>query len=115
MITKDPVTDQLGTDLEGDLVDAGLEQPQARALRRAVERAVDRMVGNFATRAELYDVRDELRAEIRDVREQLRAEVRNAISDSERKISFQLRIMWGVLALVGAGLFALMAAILARL
>ncbi len=62
------------------------------------------MVGNFATRAELYDVRDELRAEIR-----------NAFSDSERKISFQLRIMWGVLALVGAGLFALMAAILARL
>ena len=62
------------------------------------------MVGNFATRAELYDVRDELRSEIR-----------NAISDSERKISFQLRIMWGVLALVGAGLFALMAAILARL
>lgn len=104
MVVSDPVTEQIGTDLEIDLIDAGLEQDQARAMRRAVERTVDRLVANFATRAELYAVRDELRAEIR-----------NVSSDSERRISLQLRIMWAVLALVGGGLFALMAAILTRL
>ena len=104
MVANDPVTEQIGTDLEADLVDAGLQEAHARAMRRAVERTVDRLVANFATRAELHAVRDELRAEIRD-----------SISNSERKISTQLRIMWAVLALVGSGLFALMAAILTKM
>jgi hypothetical protein len=111
VVASDPVTEQIGTDLEADLVDAGLDEAQARAMRRAVERAVDRILASFATRNELFSVRDELRAEMRSIRDDLRSE----IAGSERRISVQLRIMWAVLALVGSGLFAMMAAILTKL
>ena len=137
MVADDPVAQQVGTNLETDLVDAGLEEAQARAMRRSVERAVDQIVARFATRTELHVVRDELRAEMhsmrdelrteihsmrdqlhtemRAMRDDLRAEIGSAIAASQQRVEFQLKVSWAVFLLVGGGLMGMMAAILARL
>ena len=126
MVATDPVGNPVTEDLETDLIKAGLEETQARVLRQVIDRAVDRMVSRFATRSELHAARDELRTELhatRDelrtelhvVRDELRTEFRESLGATERQISVQLKIMWAVMMLIGGGLFALMAAILAKL
>ncbi len=115
MVATDPVGNPVTEDLETDLIEAGLEETQARVLRQVIDRAVDRMVSRFATRSELHAARDELRTELHAVRDELRTEFRESLGATERQISVQLKIMWAVMMLIGGGLFALMAAILAKL
>ena len=64
----DPTPDIWSERLEEDLVEAGMEEPQARAYRLAFELGLTRVLSQTATKQELKDgladLRDELRREI---------------------------------------------------
>ncbi|MXV80426.1 MAG: hypothetical protein F4007_07195 [Chloroflexi bacterium] len=51
------------------MLDEDVPPAQARASRRALERIVDRVTINFATKADLREVRNELRDEIRALKD----------------------------------------------
>ena len=63
--SESPVPESAYADYEQDLLDEDVPPAQARASRRALERIVDRVTINFATKADLREVRNELRDEIR--------------------------------------------------
>ncbi len=115
MVTEpaDPQIDYWADDLDEELVEAGMDAPQAKAFARAFQLGMTRALQHCATRAdlallatkeELWMVRDDMRREM----DQLRAD-----------IDRRFRVLYWILGIgfgVGfGGMFALMAAILARL
>jgi len=67
--SESPVPESTYADYEQDLLSDDVPPAQARASRRALERIVDRVTINFATKADLREVRNELRDEIRALRD----------------------------------------------
>ncbi|MYD73364.1 MAG: hypothetical protein F4Y11_03670 [Chloroflexi bacterium] len=67
--SESPVPESAYVDYEQDLLDDDVPPAQARASRRALERIVDRVTINFATKADLREVRNELRDEIRALKD----------------------------------------------
>ncbi len=67
--SESPVPESAYADYEQDLLDEDIPPAQARASRRALERIVDRVTINFATKADLREVRNELRDEIRALKD----------------------------------------------
>ncbi|MXX48370.1 MAG: hypothetical protein F4088_02620 [Chloroflexi bacterium] len=67
--SESPVPESAYADYEQDLLDEDVPPAQARASRRALERIVDRVTINFATKADLREVRNELRDEIRALKD----------------------------------------------
>ena len=67
--SESPVPESAYADYEQDLLDEDVPPAQARESRRALERIVDRVTINFATKADLREVRNELRDEIRALKD----------------------------------------------
>ncbi|MDE2988993.1 MAG: hypothetical protein OXT70_13220 [Chloroflexota bacterium] len=67
--SESPVPESAYVDYEQDLLDDDVPPAQARASRRALERIVDQVTMNFATKADLREVRNELRDEIRALKD----------------------------------------------
>ena len=72
----DPTIRDWSTDLEVDLVQAGMEPEQARAYRRAFEFGMNRVLSVVATRQELKDEIAAVRQEIKQAVAGLRSEMR---------------------------------------
>ena len=53
--TRDPVIEAWSDQLEAELVEAGMDQPQAHAYRQAFELGLTRVISQTATRQELQD------------------------------------------------------------
>ena len=81
MVTEpvDPQVEIWSDNLEEELVEAGMEQAQAKAYRHAFELGMARVLSQFATKQELrqaiLDLRDDLRREMADLRDDLRREM----------------------------------------
>ena len=75
----DPTVEAWSDNLEEELVEAGMEQAQAKAYRHAFELGMARVMSQFATKQELrqaiLDLRDDLRREMADLRDDLRREM----------------------------------------
>ena len=74
--TSDPVIREWSDDLEGELVEAGMEQAQAKAYARAFELGMMRVMSVMATKDELLLTKEELQKSIDD----LRSEMKDAIA-----------------------------------
>lgn len=61
----DPTIEAWSDRLEEDLVEAGMEQPQARAYRYAFELGLTRVISQTATRQELKDGLAALKSDLR--------------------------------------------------
>lgn len=129
MVTETPpessVPESAYTDYEHDLLNDDVPPAQARAARRALERIVDRFAAQMATKADLRDLRSELRGEIHNLRTELRGEIRDLRADHGEKIlqllqdvaalKAEMRILKWMLAVFGPAVIGLMAAVLAVL
>ena len=112
----DPVVEAWSDRLEDDLVDAGMDQPQARAYRYAFELGMHRLMSVVATKQELLQVKhdlqremDHLRQEMRDLRDDLRHEMNLRFAEFDKRLKVML---WGMA--LGFGIVtALLSAILA--
>ena len=71
----DPTIEAWSDRLEEDLLESGMEQPQAKAYRLAFELGLTRVISQTATRKELRDGLAELRQEINQLRQELRQEI----------------------------------------
>ena len=138
----DPVIHDWSNDLEDELVDAGMEPPQAKAYRHAFELGMTRVLSVVATKQELlltkqdlqkaiddlrgetHDIRDQLRQEMRDLGDQLRREMElrfDAVNTRFAELNARLdrieRRWWAVVGVVialQAGLYALLGVLLTR-
>ena len=106
MVTEpaDPQIDYWADNLEEELVEAEMDPPQAKAFARAFQLGMSRVMSQFATKQELQHGLDRLRAEIQREIDLLR-------HDLDRRF----RTLYWIMAIGFSGMFALMAAILARL
>ena len=94
----DPVAEAWSDRLEDDLVEAGMDQPQARADRYAFELGMHRLMSVVATKQESLQVKHDLQREM---------EIRFAEFDKRLKV-----MLWGMA--LGFGIMtALLSAILA--
>ena len=124
MVTEpaDPQIDLWADTLEEELVEAEMDPAQAKAFARAFQLAMSRVMYQFATKADLIMVRDDLRREIGALREEmqheiggLRAEIQREIDQLRADIDRRFRVLYWILGVGFGGMFALMAAILVRL
>ena len=67
----DPTIQAWSDNLEEELVEAGMEQPQAKAYRHAFELGLPRVISQTATRQELLDDLAELRRTMVEIQSQL--------------------------------------------
>ena len=67
----DPTVEAWSDNLEEELVEAGMEQPQAKAYRHAFELGLTRVISQTATRQELQDGLAELRQTMLDIERRL--------------------------------------------
>ena len=72
----DPVIHDWSNDLEGELVEAGMDQPQAQAFARAFELGMTRVLSVMATKQELRELRLELKQDLQREIDRLRSEMR---------------------------------------
>ncbi len=131
-----PVPESAFADYEQDLIQEGVPPAQARASRRALERIVDRFTAHLATKADLRELRNEVRAEIQqlrtefqdlrsefqDLRTEVRAEIQDLRADHGAKIlkliedvaalKAEMRTLRWVLAIGMSGVFSMLTAIL---
>ena len=74
--TIDPVVHDWSSDLEEELVEVGMEPPQARAFARAFELGLTRVVSVMATKQELLLMKQELKQDLQKSIDDLRGEMR---------------------------------------
>ncbi len=118
----DPQIDVWSDRLEEELVEVGMEPPQARAFARAFELGMNRVLSVVATKQELLGAKDELRGEIAGVKEELQREIAGVKEELQREMELRfgemdkrLRLMTWAMGLGFAGMLGMMAAILSRL
>ena len=87
----DPIIHDWSNDLEQDLVETGMEQPQAKAFARAFELGMMRVLSVMATKQELFLTKQELKDEIANLRREMR---------------FQFMILAGLMAGLMGGIIA---------
>ena len=113
MVTEpaDPQIDYWADDLNEELVEAGMDPPQAKAFARAFQLGMTRALQHCVTKEDLRYEIDKLRAEMhREI-----ASVRREIDQLRADIDRRFRVLYWILGIGFGGMFALMAAILARL
>ena len=86
----DPQIEAWSDRLEEELTEAGMEQVQARAYRRAFELGLTRVISQVATRKELQDGLALSRQELQDGLAQLRQELHAAVAQLRQETN-QLR------------------------
>jgi hypothetical protein len=117
-----PVPESAYADYEQDLVNDDVPATQARASRQALERIVDRLMLSLATKADLQQLRGELRHEMRELRHDLRQEIRELRIDHGGQIAqllqdvsalkAEMRLLNWMLAMFGPASISLMSAVL---
>ncbi len=113
MVTEpaDPQIDYWADGLDEELVEAGMDPPQAKAFARAFQLGMTRALQHCVTKEDLRYEIDKLRAEMhREI-----ASVRREIDQLRADIDRRFRVLYWILGVGFGGMFALMAAILARL
>ena len=86
----DPQIEAWSDRLEEELTEAGMEQVQARAYRRAFELGLTRVISQVATRKELQDGLAAVRQELHAAVAQLRQETKDAAADVKRELRFYM-------------------------
>ncbi len=107
----DPTIAAWSDRLEEDLLDAGMDKPQARAYRLAFELGLTRVISQTATRQELQDGLTALRRELNDLRQEFKADLADLRADLRR----ELDIRFALLIAMQAGLFAVLGVILSKI
>ncbi len=133
MVTEpaDPQIDYWADNLEEELIEVGMEAPQAKAFARAFQLGMTRVLSQTATKADLTvlatkeqlqmtreDLQrglDQLREDLHRGLDQLRAEFHCDFDEFRADIDRRFRTLYWIMAIGFSGMFALMAAILARL
>ena len=117
MVTEpaDPQIDYWADDLEEELIEAEMEPAQAKVFARAFQLGMTRVMSQFATKQELQRGLDQLREDLHRGLDQLRAEFHRDIDEFRADIDRRFRTLYWIMAIGFSGMFALMAAILARL
>ena len=113
MVTEpaDPQIDYWADNLEEELVEAEMDPPQAKAFARAFQLGMSRVLSVMATKEELLLTKQELQRGL----DQLRAEIHREIDLLRHDLDRRFRTLYWIMAIGFSGMFALMAAILARL
>ena len=117
MVTEpaDPQIDYWADDLNEELVEAGMDPPQAKAFARAFQLGMTRALQHCVTKEDLRYEIDKLRAEMHREIGALRDEVHREIDQLRADIDRRFRVLYWILGVGFGGMFALMAAILVRL
>ncbi|MXY86635.1 MAG: hypothetical protein F4205_04615 [Gemmatimonadetes bacterium] len=103
----DPIVRKWTDDLEEELVEAGMEAPQAKAYGRAFEVGMMRVMSVVATKDELLLAKQELRDSIAESADQLRREMNIHVAHFERRFSEFKRFMYGGAGLIIGGIITL--------
>ncbi|MDE2746982.1 MAG: hypothetical protein OXI41_13495 [Chloroflexota bacterium] len=115
---ESPVPESAYADYEQDLLDEDISPAQARASRSALERIVDRLSLTLASKADLRDLRSELRNEMFEIRKELRQEIaRNTelITQLHQEVAVlkaEMKLLKWMFALGGSAAIGLMSAML---
>ena len=128
---SDPTITIWSERLEADLVEAGMEERQARAFGRAFELGLTRVLSQRPTQQELLAVIAELREEIADARSGLaeqgkqlanqgqqmatNQDLNDAIAGLRRDFSFRWLLFGGLVGAMLAGLYAVLGIILSKI
>ncbi len=91
----DPIIHDWSNDLEDELVETGMEPPQAKAFARAFELGMMRVLSVMATKQELKEEIERLRSELKD-----------EIANLRREMRFQFVILAGLMAGLMGGIIA---------
>ena len=91
----DPVVHDWSNDLEAELLETGMEDPQAKASARAFELGMMRVLSVMATKEELFQTKQELKQEFKD-----------EIANLRREMRFQFMILAGLMAGLMGGIIA---------
>ena len=113
----DPIIHDWSNDLEQELVETGMEDPQAKVFARAFELGMMRVLSVMATKEELFQTKQELkqefkdgignlRSELKDEIANLRSEVKDEIANLRREMRFQFVILAGLMAGLMGGIIA---------
>ena len=109
----DPIIHDWSNDLEAELVETGMEEPQAKAFARAFEPGMMRVLSVMATKQdlletkqELFQTKQELKQEFKDGIGNLRSELKDEIANLRREIRFQFVILAGLMAGLMGGIIA---------
>ncbi len=111
----DPIIHDWSDDLEEELVEAGMEPPQAKAYARAFELGMARVLSVMATKEELLLTKQELQKSIDDLRNELHRDIAQLRDDLRREMGIRGRYLIFTMTIGFGILAALMGAILSKL
>ena len=108
----DPVVRQWSDELEQELAEAGMEDPQAKVFARAFELGMNRVLSVLATKEELLQTKLDLQREIDNLRNELRREMEIRFAEFDKRLKM---LAWGMAAGFGmmTGLLSAIIAIVA--
>ncbi len=96
----DPIVHDWSNNLEEELLETGMDQPQARAFARAFEMGMTRVMSVVATKQDLLLTKQDLQREIDNLRREMR---------------FNFLLLAGLVGAMFAGIFAVLGVILSKL
>ena len=115
MVTQTPpessVPESAYADYEQDLLNDDVPPAQARATRRALERIVDRFTVHLATKADVRELRTELRDEIRDLRADHGEKITQLLQDVAA-LKAEMKLLKWAIALGSSAIIGLISAVL---
>ena len=94
-----------------ELEATGIERRQAEAIAEGMRNAADAAAGadraDFATKADLAGVRDELRADLTGIRDELRADLHREIGTLRSELRWMLAFQAALILAIAAKLFGI--------